>query len=72
MWLHSQIRSVLTLGSAADDRRGNSCDLSPNYLETFRKLVLTERGLAGDPEVAAEWLYKHVPEWKATIDALRA
>ena len=28
MWLHSQIRSALTLGSAADDRRGNSCDTS--------------------------------------------
>jgi len=54
-------------GRAALARRTNVVNL-----ETFRKLVLTERGLAGDPEVAAEWLYKHVPEWKATIDALRA
>jgi len=56
-----------TTGRAALARRTNVVNL-----ETFRKLVLTERGLAGDPEVAAEWLYKHVPEWKATIDALRA
>jgi hypothetical protein len=37
--------------------------------ETYRNIVLTDRGLAGDIGACLEWLYRNDAEWRETIEA---